>query len=120
MSKLKHIAPIFAVRDLGVSFAYYELLGFETLAYKDGGYGFVTRDDVEIHLGVLPEGDPRAVRSTAYLFVDDADEVARAWSAAGADVRLPEDTEWRQHEGVVIDPDGNVIRFGSPVVPPAN
>jgi uncharacterized glyoxalase superfamily protein PhnB len=28
-------------------------------------------------------------------------------------VRPPQDTEWGQHEGVLIDPDGNVIRFGS-------
>ena len=34
---------------------------------------------------------------------------------AGADVRFPEDTEWGQHEGVLIDPDGNMIRFGSPI-----
>jgi uncharacterized glyoxalase superfamily protein PhnB len=40
---------------------------------------------------------------------------ARAWLAAGAEVRLPEDTEWGQHEGVLADPDGNVIRFGSPM-----
>lgn len=39
----------------------------------------------------------------------------RKWRSAGADVRAPEDTEWHQHEGVVIDPDGNVIRFGSPM-----
>ena len=26
----------------------------------------------------------------------------------------PEDTEWGQHEGALVDPDGNVIRFGSP------
>jgi uncharacterized glyoxalase superfamily protein PhnB len=37
------------------------------------------------------------------------------WRATGADVRLPQDTEWGQHEGVLIDPDGNVIRFGSPM-----
>jgi hypothetical protein len=37
------------------------------------------------------------------------------WLAAGADVRLPQDTEWGQHEGVLVDPDGNVIRFGSPM-----
>jgi uncharacterized glyoxalase superfamily protein PhnB len=41
--------------------------------------------------------------------------LARAWLAAGGDVRLPQDTEWGQHEGVLVDPDGNVIRFGSPV-----
>ncbi len=27
----------------------------------------------------------------------------------------PEDTEWGQHEGVLVDPDGNMIRFGSPM-----
>ena len=32
-----------------------------------------------------------------------------------ADMRLPEDTEWGQREGVLVDPDGNVIRFGSPM-----
>jgi len=30
-------------------------------------------------------------------------------------VRLPQDTEWGRHEGVLVDPDGNVIRFGSPM-----
>jgi len=25
----------------------------------------------------------------------------------------PQDTEWGRREGAVIDPDGNVIRFGS-------
>jgi len=30
-------------------------------------------------------------------------------------VNLPEDTEWGQHEGAHVDPDGNVIRFGSPI-----
>jgi uncharacterized glyoxalase superfamily protein PhnB len=52
---------------------------------------------------------------TAYLFVEDADALAETWRKAGADVRPPQDTEWRQHEGVLIDPDGNVIRFGSPM-----
>jgi hypothetical protein len=30
-------------------------------------------------------------------------------------VHLPEDTDWQQHEGAHADPDGNVLRFGSPV-----
>ncbi len=28
---------------------------------------------------------------------------------------MPEDTDWGQHEGAVVDPDGNVLRFGSPI-----
>jgi len=34
-------------------------------------------------------------------------------------VHGPEDTEWGKHEGAVVDPDGNVIRFGSGVRPAA-
>jgi len=47
--------------------------------------------------------------------VDDADGLAAEWREAGADVRSPEDTPWGKREGVMIDPDGNIIRFGSPL-----
>ena len=115
MGSLRRIAPIFPVRDLDVSLEHYRRLGFATREYDGGGYGFATRDGIEIHLGLVPEVDARSTTSSAYLWVDDADELARVWRAAGADVRSPEDAAWGQHEGVVIDPDGNVIRFGSPV-----
>jgi predicted enzyme related to lactoylglutathione lyase len=109
------VAPIFPVGDLAAALAYYRGLGFGTRQWRGGGYGFLTFDGTEIHLGVDPDLDTRKHRATAYLFVEDADALARAWIAAGGDVRLPEDTEWGQHEGVLIDPDGNMIRFGSPV-----
>ncbi len=112
MGSLKRIAPIFAVHDLDVSLAYYGRLGFATRAYEGGGYGFATRDGVEIHLGT---GGEKAGAVSAYLFVEDADELAREWRSAGAEVHGPEDTEWGQHEGALVDPDGNVLRFGSPV-----
>ncbi len=112
---LSRIAPVFAVRDLSASLAHYRRLGFATTEYAGGGYGYAKRDGIEIHLGLVPEGDSRSIRSTAYVWVDDADELAEAWRSAGADVRGPEDTEWGQHEGVLIDPDGNIIRFGSPI-----
>jgi uncharacterized glyoxalase superfamily protein PhnB len=112
---LKRIAPIFAVRDVPASLAYYERLGFKTREYEGGGYGFIARDRVEIHLGSVPADGPEGVAVTAYIWVDDADEIADSWRQAGADVRSPQDTPWGQHEGVLIDPDGNMIRFGSPV-----
>ena len=112
MDGLKRFAPIFPVRDLGVALAYYRLLGFRTREYQSGEYGFAVLGDVELHLGVAPQ---HTTPASAYLFVDDAAVLADRWLSAGADVRAPEDTEWGQHEGVVIDPDGNIIRFGSPV-----
>src|SRR5205814_5171194 len=51
METVKRIAPIFPVRDLGVSLAHYGRLGFATREYEVGGYGFLTLDGVEIHLG---------------------------------------------------------------------
>jgi catechol 2,3-dioxygenase-like lactoylglutathione lyase family enzyme len=112
MGPLKRIAPIFAVHDLDVSLTFYGRLGFAVRPYKGGGYGYATRDGVEIHLGVVPEPGPRT--ASAYLFVEDADELAAQWRSAGVEVHGPEDTDWGQHEGAIVDPDGNVIRFGSP------
>ncbi len=110
------VAPIFPVSDLAAALAYYRGLGFSARQWRGGGYGFVTFEGAEIHLGVEPDLDTRTDRrSAAYLFVEDADALARAWLTAGGDVRLPQDTEWGQHEGVLIDPDGNIIRFGSPM-----
>jgi uncharacterized glyoxalase superfamily protein PhnB len=113
MSSVRRIAPIFAVHDLDAALAHYRRLGFATRVYEGGGYAFATRDGVEIHLGVVPDGDHRT--GSAYIWVDDADELAAVWRAAGVDVHPPEDTDWGQHEGAVVDPAGNVIRFGSPM-----
>lgn len=111
-----HVAPIFPVSDLAASLAYYRGLGFGTSEWRGGGYGYLTLDGAEIHLGVDPGLEARTGgRATAYLFVEDADALARTWVAAGGDVRLPEDTEWGKREGALVDPDGNVIRFGSPM-----
>ena len=113
MGTLKRIAPIFAVHDLDAAMAHYQRLGFVTRAYDGGGYGYASGDGIEIHLGRVPHGDHRA--SSAYLWVEDADELTTTWRSAGVEVHSPEDTDWGQHEGAVVDPDGNVIRLGSPV-----
>jgi uncharacterized glyoxalase superfamily protein PhnB len=113
MGTLQRIAPILVVHDLEAAMAYYQRLGFAVRAYAGGGYGFASRDGIEIHLGVVPADDHRT--SAAYLFVDDADDLAAAWRAAGIEVHPPQDTEWSQREGAIVDPDGNVIRFGSPM-----
>jgi len=75
----------------------------------------VTRDGIEIHLEVVPHINPQGAQHVAYLWVDDADTFAQAWRATGAELRMPVDTEWNQHEGEIVDPDGNVLRFGSPM-----
>jgi predicted enzyme related to lactoylglutathione lyase len=117
---MQQFAPIFPVSDLAGSLTHYSRLGFTTSEYtgesSSGGYGFARRDAVELHLGTIPTGRT-ASPTTAYLFVTDADALAAEWREAGVEVRSPEDTPWGMREGVMIDPDGNIIRFGSPLRP---
>jgi uncharacterized glyoxalase superfamily protein PhnB len=110
---VERIAPIFAVRNLQAAMDFYHRLGFAVRAYSGGDYGFASWHELEIHLGVVAEDDRRT--SAAYLFVEDADALAAKWQSAGVKVHPPQDTEWGRHEGAVVDPDGNVIRFGSPI-----
>jgi len=116
--RLNRIVPIFPVRDVRIALAYYQRLGFVTREYGgDAEYGFAICGEVEIQVGTVPEGRATAP-VTAYLYVEDADALAREWTSAGGDVRPPQDTEWGQREGVLLDPDGNIIRFGSPLLLP--
>ena len=106
----KRIAPIFPVADVGAALDFYQRLGFPR-GPTSGAATASPRWTVS-----RPPGGVAEVRSpsAAYLFVDDAAELATAWASAGIDVHPPQDTEWGMHEGVVVDPDGNVLRFGSP------
>jgi predicted enzyme related to lactoylglutathione lyase len=118
MVTMRKIAPVLPVSDLAASLAHYARLGFTTSEYTGAGaaagYGFARRDEMELHLGTVPEGRAWSP-ATTYLYVDDADALAAEWRATGVRVEPPVDTPWGLHEGVVIDPDGNVIRFGSPL-----
>ena len=114
MAAIKRLAPVFPVSDLRAAFDHYGRLGFSVREYEGGGYGYVTRDGIEIHLSLVRDLDPATTTSVAYFWVDDADGLAREWEAAGLRVGEPRDTDWGQHEGTHVDPDGNLIRFGSP------
>jgi len=109
---LRRFAPAFPVRDVAVALEHYARLGFATRIYHTGEYGFAERDGVQLHVGTTTKPSTPA---TAYLYTDDADALAAEWRAAGVEVHGPEDTEWGQREGALVDPDGNVIRFGSPL-----
>ena len=106
--------PVLPVRDLDVALDHYRHLGFDVHPYAGGGYGYATRDGVQIHLSHFTEHDPKTTASVVYLYVDDADALYAEWKAAEMPGRLrePVDTEWRMREGGHVDPDGNLIRFG--------
>lgn len=108
--------PIFPVRDLAAALAHYERLGFKTHSF-DEGYGFANRGGVSIHLAVHPDHKAEGNGTAAYLHVSDVDAVYAAWSRQGVGgvTSAVSDTPWGMREGSHTDPDGNLIRFGSPL-----
>jgi DNA-binding MarR family transcriptional regulator len=114
--QLRSFSPIFTVRDLGAALAHYAALGFDARAY-DGRdqYGFADRDGVGLHLAAGSGGD-RAHPGMAYLYVRDADALYLEWTrpGIGGHNHPVEPTAYGLREGSHADPDGNLIRFGSP------
>ena len=118
---LRRIAPVFVTTDMARALAHYQRLGFEVEAYDDAdSYGYACRDGIEIHIAKVDQVDARTTTSCAYLWVDNAAALHAEWTSAGVAGRLspPEPTDYGLDEGAHVDPDGNLIRFGSPALPP--
>lgn len=113
------VAPVLPVADIGRAAAHYRALGAEVRRYEgDAPYAFVTLGQVELHLAQVVDLEPLANTSAVYLFVDDADALYATWRRSGVGGRLlpPVDTGYGLREGSHVDPDGNLLRFGSPSV----
>jgi DNA-binding MarR family transcriptional regulator/catechol 2,3-dioxygenase-like lactoylglutathione lyase family enzyme len=116
--QLHSFSPIFPVRDLAAALAHYRALGFQTKPYEDGGdYGFADRDGLGLHFTHDPDHLPTHGSGMAYLYVSDADALHAEWTApeVGGRTRPVADTPYGLREGSHVDPDGNLIRFGSPI-----
>jgi DNA-binding MarR family transcriptional regulator len=114
--QLRRFSPIFGVRDLAAALAHYAALGFTVSPYEGGTeYGFADRDGTGLHLAADPAHDP--ARGRAYLYVRDADELYAQWSRPeiGGHTHPVGVMPYGLREGSHRDPDGNLIRFGSPV-----
>jgi len=122
--------PIVKVSNIPVALEFYcstlgFVIDFRYEASADGPwYAGVSRDGCQIPLSTFA-GD--GVLGTAtYFYVDDVDALHRAFRQAG--LKLPANPEspvddgpvnqtWGMREFYVRDPDGNTLRFGSPVPP---
>jgi hypothetical protein len=107
------VSPIFPVTDLQRALDHYAALGCY-VSKHDETYGFAARAGIELHLTVVADHDPLRTASAAYLHVPDADALAAEWATVER-TGAPEDKPWGLREGWHIDPDGNLLRFGSPL-----
>ena len=105
---VRRAVPILATSDLPRALAHYAALGFDTEEWEGGGYGFLVRDGVELHLGGREGLDPAHNPVSCYLFVRDADALHAEWDAAGVGGELvaPIDTDYGLREGRHVDPRG--------------
>lgn len=118
--KFTHVAAILPVRDVSAALARYKRLGFEGALYgqlnadQQPFYGFLWRDDINLHLTLSRDLNPDSNTSAAYLYVDDPDALYAEWRASSPDGHLhkPEDTNWGMREMSYSDPDGNLLRIG--------
>lgn len=119
--RFERVAPILPVRDVRAALAHYRRLGFAVTAYDEAAaepvYGFLDRDGVSLHLALVPDLEPERSVVACYLHVGDADALHAAWQAAEAGGRLTAvaDTPYGLREFAHIDPDGNLLRVGSPM-----
>lgn len=118
-------SPILITRNPERTLAFYRALGFRLRGHnREPGaqYLLLEREGVDLHFTQVP-GDYAGLTDTAtYLHVDDAAAVHREWSSALAlpesgKPRLvaPQPQPWGYLEGHLVDPDGHLLRFGSPL-----
>ena len=118
--QLRSTIPTFRVRDARAAEAFYsEKLGFRTTWAHDPGDGYpvfleIMRDNVALHLSEHQGDGPEGV--SIYVNVADARALSDEFLASGATLAEPlSEAEWGEMVFSLTDPDGNTLRFGSPV-----
>ena len=105
--------PVFVVADMEMAADHYRKLGFH-VTFHDDSYAFAEHGALNLHLELTEPDGPRPGGGVLYLHCTDADDCVDEWRKAGIEVSDPENKPWGKYEGDHMDPDGNVIRFGSP------
>lgn len=108
---------ILSARDLTKSLAFYTALGFEAKRYADGdGYAFLRWNGVEIHLSRSnTAAESRNPGAGVYFYLDTGSAAAleAAFRASGVHICSPlAARDWGMLEFALLDPDGNLLRFG--------
>jgi catechol 2,3-dioxygenase-like lactoylglutathione lyase family enzyme len=116
VTSFESVAPVLPTRDVPAALARYEKLGFDVSVYQGRDfYGYARRGQVSLHLSRVGDMEPNASLVSVYLYVSDADALYAEWSTSGVEGRFhrPTDTDYGLREGAYVDPDGNLLRYGS-------
>lgn len=115
--EFESVSPIFEVRDVPETLAYYaDVLEFE-IGWTWGDpptYASICHDRVEFNVGLGRSGE--ATRpSSAYVAISNIDAYYERIRARGAEVTVPiGDRDYGMRDFTVADPSGNTVSFGQP------
>ena len=124
LGRLLSVAPGMPTTDMARTVGHYGRLGFTFSAAGspslDGaGFAIGQRDGIALHFALKPEHDPATTASWVFIGVEDADEMGAELTAAGLDQGRPVlTTDYKMRQIAHIDPDGNLLLFGSPLPDP--
>jgi catechol 2,3-dioxygenase-like lactoylglutathione lyase family enzyme len=111
---IKRTIPVLASLDLDESILFYEeKLGFTT-GHRDSDYLIMSRDGFPIHFWLCDERHI-SENTSCYIRVINTDGFWKEFRRNGLDVDRPVEQEWGMKELYVIDPHGNLIKFGEVV-----
>jgi uncharacterized glyoxalase superfamily protein PhnB len=109
----RQIMPELPLDDVAAGVAHYrDVLGF-TVNYQQHDIGVMDRDDVRVLL--IARTERHKGIGSAYVYVEDADELYAELHAKGANVQgEPISNPWGLRDFRVLDLEGNQITFGQP------
>ena len=116
--------PNLPSRDLAATSQFYARLGFRE-TFRDEGWLILERGPLQIEFFPWPDHNPKKHLASCCLRVADLDLLHQAFSAVGLPttgrgvprITAPVDQPGGLREFVVVDPDGNLLRCLSPLVP---
>lgn len=115
---LSAIHPKLPMRDAMVTRAFYvDLLDFQLHAAFDA-YLILQKDAIEIHFFLHPTLDPLTNDGQVYIRTSNIQALYRHWLNHGVPIHPNSplaEKPWGQWEFALLDPDHNLLTFGSPV-----
>lgn len=112
---IKRSEPVFAVKDLGETLAFYRdvLGGVDEWTYGEpADFGGIRLGGAQLKFGLQPELAERVAGHEHFIYCDPIDGVYKQHRAAGARiVQELKSQPWGMREYVVEDPNGYQLRF---------
>ena len=109
---LRATVPVLASLDIGETARFYsQRLGFAVLA-RHADYLIVARDGCELHFWLCAER--RIAENTSCYVRGDTRALHAEFAARGLALAPPQERPWGMRELYVIDPHGNLLKFGEP------